>query len=99
MNSKGKRPVDYFRNFYADTALFGAFEATKCGLAFFGVDKTIFASDAPFDPEGGRMYIRDTIRIMEALDLTAAERAAIYAGNLRRLCRMDEHQARQEALS
>jgi len=85
--SKGKRPVDYFRNFYADTALFGALEATKCGLAFFGVDKTIFASDAPFDPEGGRMYIRETIRVLERLELSPAERAAIYAGNLQRLCR------------
>ena len=84
--SKGKRPIDYFRNFYADTALFGALEATKCGLDFFGVEKTLFASDAPFDPEGGRMYIRETLRIVERLDLSAAQREAVYEGNLRRLC-------------
>jgi aminocarboxymuconate-semialdehyde decarboxylase len=84
--SKSKRPVDYFRNFYADTALFGALEATKCGLAFFGVDKTIFASDAPFDPEGGRMYIRETLKIIERLELEPRERHAIYEGNLRKLC-------------
>jgi len=87
--SKGKRPLDYFRNFYADTALFGAHEATKCGLRFFGAERTLFASDAPFDPEGGRQYIRDTLEIMERLDLAPAERRAIYAGNLRRLCRRD----------
>jgi aminocarboxymuconate-semialdehyde decarboxylase len=87
MKNKGKRPVDYFRNFYADTALFGAYEATKCGLAFFGVDKTIFASDAPFDPEGGRMYIRETLKIIERLELRPEDRHAIYEGNLRRLCR------------
>ena len=86
-SSKGKRPVDSFHNFYADTALFGAFEATKCGLAFFGVDKTIFASDAPFDPEGGRMYIRETLKIIERLELRSEDRHAIYEGNLRRLCR------------
>jgi aminocarboxymuconate-semialdehyde decarboxylase len=85
--SKSKRPVDYFRYFHADTALFGALEATKCGLAFFGVDKTVFASDAPFDPEGGRMYIRETLKIIERLELSPAQRAAIYEGNLRRLCR------------
>ena len=84
--SKGKRPIDYFRNFYADTALFGALEATRCGLDFFGVDKTLFASDAPFDPEGGRMYIRETLRIIERLELSAAQREALYEGNLRRLC-------------
>ena len=89
MKSKGRRPVDYFRNFYADTALFGAHEATKCGLRFFGVERTVFASDAPFDPEGGRMYIRDTLEIVERLDLSPAERRAIYEGNLRRLCRRD----------
>jgi aminocarboxymuconate-semialdehyde decarboxylase len=81
--------VDYFRNFYADTALFGAHEATKCGLRFFGVEHTVFASDAPFDPEGGRMYIRDTLEIVERLDLSPAERRAVYEGNLRRLCRRD----------
>jgi aminocarboxymuconate-semialdehyde decarboxylase len=86
MKAKGKRPVDYFRLFYADTALFGALEATKCGLAFFGPHRTLFASDAPFDPEGGGQYIRDTIRIIERLDLSPAQREAVYEGNLRRLC-------------
>ena len=46
------------------TALFGAYDATICGLKFFGVDRTLFASDAPFDPEGGSMYIRETIAIV-----------------------------------
>jgi predicted TIM-barrel fold metal-dependent hydrolase len=90
---KGKRPVDEFRNFYADTALFGAYEATKCGLAFFGVEKTLFASDAPFDPEGGRMYIRETIAVIERLELPGNEKESIYGGNLRRLCRMGEREA------
>ena len=90
MKQKGKRPLDYFRNFYADTALFGAHEATKCGLRFFGVERTLFASDAPFDPEGGRAYIRDTIEIVERLELSPAERRAIYGGNLTRLCRLDQ---------
>jgi predicted TIM-barrel fold metal-dependent hydrolase len=92
MQSHGKRPLDYFRNFYADTALFGAHEATKCGLRFFGAEHTVFASDAPFDPEGGRAYIRYTIDILERLDLSPFERHAIYEGNIRRLCRMDERE-------
>jgi aminocarboxymuconate-semialdehyde decarboxylase len=86
MRARGKRPIDYFRNFYADTALFGALEATRCGLAFFGVEKTLFASDAPFDPEGGRMYIRETLRIIDRLELSAAQREAVCEGNLRELC-------------
>ena len=31
-----KRPLDYFRMFYGDTALFGAYDATECGVRFFG---------------------------------------------------------------
>ena len=90
MKRQGRRPVDYFKLFYGDTALFGAHEATKCGLRFFGAERTLFASDSPFDPEGGRAYIRDTIEIVERLELSPAERRAIYGGNLRRLCRLDQ---------
>ena len=84
-----KRPLDYFRMFYADTALFGAWEATKCGLKFFGSDRVLFASDAPFDPEKGSMYTRTTIEIMERLDLSPEERQAIYEGNARRIMKLE----------
>ena len=61
-----KRPLDYFKNdFWADTAAFTAAPATKCGMEFFPVDKIVFASDCPFDPEGGTMYPRETLRILE----------------------------------
>ena len=83
-----RRPVEYFHMFYADTALFGAYEATVCGLAFFGADRVVFASDAPFDPEGGPMYIRETIGIIDRLPITADERAQIYSGNAMRLLRL-----------
>ena len=55
--------------FYADTAVFGSRPATVCGMEFFGPDKTVFASDAPFDPEKGPMYIRETIKVIESLGL------------------------------
>jgi aminocarboxymuconate-semialdehyde decarboxylase len=85
MKAKGRRPIDYFKMFYADTALFGAKSATVCGLDFFGKDKVVFASDCPFDPEGGTMYIRETLRILDELKLPAAERAAVDHGNLERI--------------
>jgi predicted TIM-barrel fold metal-dependent hydrolase len=80
-----KRPLEYFKMFYADTALFGAREATICGLKFFGTEKVLFASDAPFDPEKGSAYIRWTIEIIDSLEITPEERKAIYEGNARRL--------------
>lgn len=80
-----KRPLDYFRMFYADTAMFGAAHALRCSIEFFGVDHVLFASDSPFDPEKGPAYIRETISNLEELELTADERARIYEGNMRRL--------------
>ena len=83
-----KRPIDYFRLFYADTALFGAREATLCDLKFFGVERTLFASDSPFDPERGSAYIRWGIEIIDSLDISPAERHQIYEGNARRLLKL-----------
>ena len=34
LKSMPKRPLDYFKMFYADTALFGGASATRCGLDF-----------------------------------------------------------------
>jgi len=64
-----KRPFDYFKGFYGDTALAGARAPTICGLSFFGPDHVLFASDCPFDKEKGRGYIRSTIAVMESLEL------------------------------
>jgi len=64
-----KRPFDYFKDFYGDTALAGARAPTICGLSFFGPDRVLFASDCPFDKEKGRGYIRSTIAVMESLGL------------------------------
>jgi predicted TIM-barrel fold metal-dependent hydrolase len=56
-------------------------------LDFFGVDHVLFGTDCPFDPEGGPMYIRETIRVIDGLDITAAERERIYHHNIKRLMR------------
>jgi len=80
-----KEPVEYFRGFYADTALSGSDLGTRCGLEFFGADHVVFGTDCPFDPEGGPMFIRETMRVIDALDVSDAEREAIYSGNIRRL--------------
>ena len=80
-----KRPYDYFKMFWADTAVFGSRAATSCGLNFFGPDQVVFASDAPFDPEGGPLYIRETLRIIDGLDVDETVRQKIYQRNAERL--------------
>ena len=82
------RPVDHFRMFYGDTALFGASHAMECGLAFFGADHVLFGTDMPFDPERGPGFIRETIAAMERMRATAEEKAKIYEGNARRMLRL-----------
>jgi aminocarboxymuconate-semialdehyde decarboxylase len=79
---------DYFKMFYGDTALFGSVSGTRCGLDFFGEDNVLFASDSPFDPEKGPMYIRETIRVLEQLNLTPAQKEKIYRGNAERLLKL-----------
>ena len=62
--------------------------ARDLGLDFFPIDRVLFASDAPFDPEKGPMYIRETIKIIDGLDIPEANRHAIYHGNAERLMRL-----------
>jgi aminocarboxymuconate-semialdehyde decarboxylase len=83
------RPLDYFRMFNADSALFTSAGATRLALEFFGVDRFLFASDAPFDPEQGPMYIRDTIKIIDSLEIDAREREKIYSGNAMRMLQLE----------
>ncbi len=83
-----KRPhAEYFKMFYGDTALFGARAGTVCGLDYFGVDHVVFASDAPFEPKPGQ-FIRETIRILDGLDISDDDRAKIYHGNAERLLKL-----------
>ncbi len=83
-----RRPLDYFKMFYADTALFGATHGIRCALDFFGAEHMLFGCDFPFDPEKGPYNIRATIADLDALALDAKTRTAIEEGNARRLLRL-----------
>ena len=77
--------MEYFRGFYGDTVLGGSASALRCGLDFFGEDRVVFASDCPFDPEGGEMYIREGIASIESLGLDAAAQEKLFLRNAERL--------------
>jgi aminocarboxymuconate-semialdehyde decarboxylase len=83
-----KRPQDYFKMFFADTATFGSRAALECGLDFFGMDHVLFATDMPFDPEKGSWNVRETIRCIEELPISAEDRKKIYEGNVRNLLQL-----------
>ena len=80
--------MDYYKMLYADTALNGEVEPTRCGHAFFGTSSCLFATDAPFDSEQGRYLMRNTIAAVEALEISKAEKDAIFSGNARKLLRL-----------
>ncbi len=83
------RPLDYFRRLYADTAIGGSAGAMRCGIDFFGPDHVLFASDCPFDPEGGPGFIRECLRALDDVDLAPEIRLQIASGNARQLLHID----------
>jgi uncharacterized protein len=75
-----KRPhLEYFKEFYGDTAMFGGKYGIPCGLNFFGADHIVFATDTPLGP------IAPTIAVIDGLDIDEEARRKIYVGNAERL--------------
>jgi uncharacterized protein len=78
-----KKPaLDYFRQFYVDTAMFGAPHAVRCAIEFFGPSQVLFGTDMPL---GGPAVIEDTIADLRQLGMTAGEETAVFSGNARRV--------------
>jgi uncharacterized protein len=75
-------PVEYFRRFYADTALFGAPNAVRCVLDFFGPEHVLFGTDMPLGPPDS---VALTVADLDASGLHAEDLAKVYAGNANRL--------------
>jgi aminocarboxymuconate-semialdehyde decarboxylase len=90
MAAKGKRPVDYFHMFYADTSVNGSSSAIRCGLDFFGPDRSLFGTDCPFDPLGGPLFIREGLRAIGELNLPRDVLEKLMHGNTERLLRLDQ---------
>jgi predicted TIM-barrel fold metal-dependent hydrolase len=88
LKSMGKHPVEYFRMFYGDTAVNGSASAIRCGLDFFGPKRVLFGTDCPFDPQGGPLFIRESIKAIDSLELPRGERDGVYFGNALRMLRL-----------
>ena len=79
-----KRPhMDYMRDYYADTAMFGGgVHALRCGLEFFGAEHVVFATDAPLGP------IPPTLKTINELKLAPADERKLFCGNAEKLLKM-----------
>jgi predicted TIM-barrel fold metal-dependent hydrolase len=80
-----KSPRDYFRMFYADTAIGGSTPGLMCAHAFYGTDHMVFGTDMPFDMEIGNEAIRETIQSVERMDIPQADKEAIFETNPKKL--------------
>ncbi len=80
-----KKPSDYFRLFYNDTALMGSIAGMQAAYAFFGGERLLFGTDTPFDGMGGEGFTADTVKSIEAMPIPPAEREGIFSGNLLKL--------------
>ena len=74
------RPIDYFRKFYADTAVLGT-GPLICGIGFFGADHVLYGTDMPFDHENGYFNVRETMRSLDAMPMAPQDRVKIYEAN------------------
>jgi len=84
-----KAPIDYYKMFYNDTALYGCTPALMCAHAFFGADHLLFGADMPLgDTELGNRNYRQTINAIEQMDISDEDRTKIYGENARKLYRL-----------
>jgi aminocarboxymuconate-semialdehyde decarboxylase len=89
LQDKLHRPLsEYWKQIYGDSALDGTAEAFPCGHAFFSSDRMLFGSDYPFGPEGGEVFIRDTLAGIRKMTIPQEDKQKILGGNARRLLKI-----------
>ena len=49
----------------------------------------MFGTDCPFDPEGGPLFIRETMKAIDSLRLKPGDRRKLYFGNAVDLMRLE----------
>ncbi len=83
-----KSPIEYFKMFYNDTAIYGSTPGLMCAYAFCGADHLLFGTDFPYDNQYGERYIRQTIISIEQMDISDLEKRMIFEDNARKLLRL-----------
>jgi len=56
----------------------------------------LFGTDCPFDPEGGPLFIRETIKTLDRMALKPLDRRKIYFGNAISMLRLQPRQSGQK---
>jgi uncharacterized protein len=83
-----KKPIDYYRMFFGDTALSGIPSAMNCAYEMFGSEHLVFGSDYPFGPNGGQRFIHSNLAALDTLHLPDRDRKRVLVENARLLLGM-----------
>ncbi len=82
-------PLEYFKMFYYDTAIHGNTHALMSAYDLCGADHIIFGADMPLgDHYFGLRSYRQTIKAIEAMQITPEEKRKIFVDNARNLLRI-----------
>ena len=79
-----KDKKDEFKKFYVDTAILGNTKALELAVYYFGIDKVLYGTDAPFGimPNGATKEIESAI---DELPFSNEDKEKIYSKNLLKL--------------
>lgn len=83
-----KPPMEYFKMFYGDTALQGSTPGLMCGYAFFGADHILFGTDAPYGSHRDRTVVDMTIKSIEQMSISSAEKKKIFEDNAKNILKL-----------
>lgn len=81
-------PMDYFKMFYADTAIYGNTAGLMCSYDFFGAQHLLFGTDMPYDSQFGLTFTGETIKSIEQMAISDAEKKMIFEDNARGVLRL-----------
>ena len=79
LSSLKKPHLEYFKQFFCDTAMFGSNLGIKCGMEFFGIDQVVFSTDAPFAP------VKETFESIARMELDQETQKQLFQGNAEKL--------------
>lgn len=90
VSTKISKPyIDHFKKFYCDTACNEfAPKILELALEFFGPERVVFASDAPFGTADGQHFTTEVLRSIQAMRISPEEHGAILSGNAGRILKV-----------
>jgi predicted TIM-barrel fold metal-dependent hydrolase len=87
---KNAKPnIEHFKKFYCDTACneFSP-KVLELALDFFGPERVLFGSDAPFGANDGQRFSTEVLRSIDAMKISPETRKAIMSGNTSRILKI-----------